>query len=792
MKVFKYLLIGLVVVIFCLAVYFQIFFRQPLPDYDGTIVLEGLEGEVTVHYDDYGVPHIFAENEHDLFFAQGYLTARERMFQMDMTRMAGRGELSLLFGEATLETDKFLKAHGFYRTARLVVEEMPEEYRGLIQAYVDGVNAYIDTVETLPREYAILGVEPEPWVPEDCAVAGILMAYSLTRSKKTDLILHRIGEIAGEEVLESIIPEYPDYGPRVSGPAAESGDTATTLFTDTGEIVGVTGIPKFLDHFELPASNWMLFGPSKTTTGAALLAGSPDLEPKIPSLFYLVHLKGGRFDVIGGSVPGAPGVNVVGYNGHIAWSTVNGRVDELDYFIEKVNPDNENQYLTEDGYVDFEIVTEILKIKTKDGVREEEYQVKISRHGPIISDVMSLAPENTAVMWVGNEPMQIFPGFADMCLAENFDQFRAAIGRVTTPTLNFGYADSEGNIGYQYMASPPIRKKGDGTLPVPGWTGEYDWIGHVPFEDLPNDLNPEKGYFASFNNEPYPTPYHVTDFYLFERALSFEALIADYDVVSPEDAREFQLNTVSMVARRWTPVILEATEDIEDCAEARELLVGWDHAIDIDSPAATIVNEFYVELMKNTLADEAGEDVWDEYLSQYIIIYIPDLVLTNIIDDVNNPLFDDVTTEDVVETRDDIVRRSFLSAVDSLTDRLGNNMEKWAWGEVHEMTFTHPMGEKLPFFNLKPVPIGGDDFTINAGLWDNTHPYAMKSGGVIRLIVDFSTPETNTIISPPGQSGQFMSPHYNDLVQSWVSNAQIPMHFLDAEELPTVLILTGE
>jgi penicillin amidase len=184
--------------------------------------------------------------------------------------------------------------------------------------------------------------------------------------------------------------------------------------------------------------------------------------------------------------------------------------------------------------------------------------------------------------------------------------------------------------------------------------------------------------------------------------------------------------------------------------------------------------------------------VWDEYLSQYIIIYIPDLVMTNIIDDVENPLFDDVTTTDVVETRDDIVRRSFLSTVENLTDRLGDDPEKWAWGEVHEMTFTHPMGEKLPFFNLKPVPIGGDDFTINAGLWDNEHPYAMKSGGVIRLIVDFSAPETNTIISPPGQSGQYMSPHYDDLVESWVSNEQIPMHFLDAEELPTILILTGE
>jgi penicillin amidase len=793
MRTVKYLLITLACLAILLVIATRIFFSLPLPDYEGTVELEGLASDVQVRFDPYGVPHIFAENDEDLFFAQGYITARERMFQMDMARRAGRGELSALFGEATLQTDKFMKTVGFYRLARAEYAQLSEECRDIIVAYTRGVNAYIETVKHLPREYVILRAEPEPWVPEDTVVCGTLTAYSLTRSKKTELLLYRIGENTNRETLEYFIPSPPDFAPTVSGPGARHGarphETPFTRYPSRS--LAGTAIKAPMGPPEIAASNWMIYSGSLTTTGAPLFTGSPDLKPRIPALFYVVRLKSDTLDVIGGAIPGTPGVSAVGFNGNIAWSAVNGRVDELDYFIEKIHPENPDQYLTESGYKNFEIVEETLKIKTEGEIREEKLAVRISRHGPIISEVMPLAPDNAAMKWVGMNPTGLFEAFMELNRASTFEEFRGALRHLKTPTLNFGYADAKGNIGYQYVASPPIRPKGTGALPVPGWTGEYEWQGTIPFERLPYDLNPAKGYLASFNNPAKETDYHMTNYYLYERALRFEELARDLGDVTLQRARELQLDTVSVVAERWVPHAVRVCRDRDDLAEGLKLFDGWDHAIRAESPAATLFNAFYFRLMENTFADEVGVQLWMEHLSQSYIIYVPDLLLLHMVDRDDHILFDNVLTPHVRETRDGIVMKSMEEAVEELTRRLGPDPQGWAWGRVHRMTFKHPLGDKLPFFNLRPIPTDGDTFTINSGMWDNTKPYEMESGGVIRLVVDFSDVENSTIICPPGQSGQYRSPHYDDLADMWAEGRQIPMHFTSAETLTRVLTLKG-
>ena len=794
MKILKYVLIGLGVAAIGAIIFYHVFFRLAHPKYSGTIKLEGLTADVEVRYDDYGVPHIFAQNDKDLSFAQGYITARERMFQMDLNRRAGRGELSALLGEATVKADKFLKTVGFYRYARLEWQRLPPQYREIILAYTEGVNTYIRDLNQLPREYVFLRSHPELWVPEDTMACSILIAYNLTRSKKTDLILYQIGQTAGNQTLEQLIPVFPDFAPRVSqSPEQRYGAIAGTIFHG----LDLEDNRQDRDHFdesylpgEFAASNWMIFSGARTTTQKPLFSGSPDLEPKLPALFYLIHLKSDTTDVMGGSLPGTPGVNVLGFNGKIAWSTVNGRVDELDYFIEKINPQNPNQYLTENGYKNFEIVEELLKIKTKDGLKAQKLLVKISRHGPIISEVLPTAPPNTAMQWVGMQPAGIIEGFSKLNLASNFEEFRQALSHIRTPTLNIGYADVEGNIGYQYIASPPIRKKGTGLLPAPGWTGEYDWIGHVPFEKLPWALNPPRGYLGSFNNEAQRTNYHMTSFYMFERAMRFEEITRNLDKLSLEQIRNLQLDTVSVIARRWVPLVKKACGDNRDKGEALGLFDGWNYAIDHSSPAATLFNAFYFNMMKNTLADEIGNELWDEQFAQSYIIYLPDQVLTRIMDQNGHILFDNRQTGNTRETRDDIIRKSFAEATMELSSRLGKDPRDWIWAKVHRMTFKHPLGSKLGFFNLKPLPTNGDGFTINAGMWDQKNPYEMNSGGVIRMVVDFSDFENSTIISPPGQSGHFKSPHYDDLAEMWAQGGQIPMHYLSAKDLTKKLILT--
>jgi len=791
MKFIKIFVVVLIVLVLGVYVFYQAFFRSAVPSYTGTIEIEGLSAPVEVRTDEYGVPHLFAENEHDLFFAQAYITARERMFQMEMTRLAGRGELSSLFGEATVDTDKYLKTLGFYRAARAEYAVMPEAEKEIAKAYVEGVNAYLSTVKTLPREYAILGAKPAAWEPEDSVVVGTLMAFSLTRSLKVDLLLYNIGLKAGPDVLRLLTPSFPDFAPTVSmvmGRALPSGgmDTVALMSAPSPRTAAPIRSP-FIP--EVPASNWMIFGPSRTTTGKAIFTGSPDLEPKIPALFYLIHLSAPGYNVIGGSTPGAPGVNVLGTNGAIAWSTVNGRVDELDYFMEKINPDNPNQYLTEDGYRDFETVEETLRIKTKEGITEEKLTVRISRHGPMISDVIPNAPADTAMKWVGFEPTGVFPGFMALNRAQNFDEFRAALSLIRTPTLNFGYADAQDNIGYQYVARVPIRMSGDGTVPVPGWDGTHEWVGFMPFEELPYDYNSAKGYFGSFNNLPKPTTYPMTNFYLFERAMRFDEIMKKTETVGLEDARGLQTNSGSVIAERWVPYILSACSKAEDLKEPLALFDGWDFSIDKESAPAALFEAFYFAMMRNTIKDEIGDEFFAELSSDYLV-YIIDETLTENIGNRDFVFFDDVTTPDVTENRDDLIVKSMNDAVAELSDRIGRNPEKWRWGDIHEMRFSHPMGKKLPFFNLSPIPTSGDTFTIGAGAWTNKHPYEMVSGGVIRIIVDFSNMDNSTFVSPPGQSGLLKSPHYDDQAQLWADGGQIPMHFNTARELKDVLMLT--
>jgi penicillin G amidase len=791
MKVIKISAIVLVCIVVIAFVGFQVFFRLPLPDYSGKIEVAGLTAPVEVRFDEFAVPHIIAENDHDLFFAQGYLTARERMFEMDITRLAGRGELSTLFGDRTLKEDKYLKTVGFYRMAEAEYAGLPGWVKDVIVAYTNGVNAYLDSTKHLPREYAILRAKPVHWAPEDTVVAAILMGYSLETSVDADLSFYRIGEQIGPERLSLLLPSYPAFAPTISPEGGAAGlpvktHSSLALFPSSTR-------PYSTDPFGgfggIVGSNWMIFGPAKTSTGAAIFAGSPDLAPQIPAIFYLAHLKGAGYDVIGGSVPGAPGIASLGFNGRIAWSAIASQVDCLDFFVEKTNPENPNQYLTENGWKTFETVEETLRIKTDDGITEEPITVKISRHGPIISDVDSRAPENCALSWTGSEGSGAIEGFLKLDRAGNFAEFREALSGVAQPELVIGYADADGNIGYQNIVKAPVRKGGDGILPAPGWDGKSDWVGYVAFEDLPYDLNPAAGYFGGFNNmskRGYPG---LSDFYYFERATRFAEIMKERkEPFSPDDVRKLQLESVSVVAKRLVPYVLSAVKGDEKLAKYTALFDGWDFSLDKDSAAAALYGAFYRALLTNTFKDEFPEDIWKE-VTDADMVYFCDQALAKHIAENDFALFDDLNTKDAVETRDDIIKKSVTDAVAELTSRPGGDPAKWRWGKLHKMRFAHPLGEVLSFLNLRAIPMSGDFFTIGASNWGIMKPYDMTAGGCIRMIVDFSDITKSTLVSPPGQSGQYLSAHYGDMVDAWLTNSQVPMHYTDAKELKGVLVL---
>lgn len=797
MKILKIISIAALLVIGATVGGFFYFFSTAVPNYEGELTVEGLIHPVSIKTDDHGIPHIKAQNERDLYFAQGYMVARERLFQMDMTRLAGRGELSTVFGERTLQKDRFLRTIGIFRHAKASFKLLSDESKTLLWAYANGVNAFIDSEENRPREYFILGVEPEYWVPEDSIAAATLLGYSLTRSKKIDLVLHKIRENVGDDVVRQIIPHYPDFAPTLSQdgrifntPAELPPMVENTNLADLNQ-----GENEVFDSFPFPleiaASNWMIFSGKLTASGKPMFAGSPDLAPTLPGMFYIMHLNAGDIDIMGGVFPGLPGMGPLAFNGDIAYSAVNGRGDELDYFFEKLNPKNPDQYLTETGYREFEIIEETIFIKTDDGMQQEPLRIRVSRHGPMISNVLPDAPPDTAMMWAGlDRPALDIEGFFGLMKAKNIDDFRKAAEKVNTINLGLGYADKEGNIGWQFLASTPIRKKGDGSLPVPGWTGEYDWNGYVPFEQVPFEFNPPAGYVASFNNDPGKANYFTSNFYLFERAIRFRELMRERPVqkVTFAELKDMQLDTVSSVAARWVPIVLNVCESDVSLKTCEKLFQNWDYRIEMDSNAATLFNYFYLVFMGDVLKDDIGEEIWSMSLRTDYLYYVPDLVVSQIINKPNHDFYDDRETA-AHEQRDDIIRRSMTEAIRYLVEKAGSDPVEWRWGDLHKMPFNHALGSKLSFLNLEPVSTNGSHHTINSGFWNTKKPFEMSAGGVIRIMVDFSNVGQSTIISPPGQSGHYLSPYYDDLVDMWARGDQVPMNFATSDQLRQTLTL---
>jgi len=770
---------------------FQIFFRLPIPSYTGSIDLPGLKKPVEVKTDKHAIPHIFAKNHEDLFFAQGYITARERMFQMDLTRLAGRGELSELLGEKTVRTDRYFRTLGLYRAAESEYEHLTPEAKMAVDAYTRGVNAYISTVKHLPREYVILGAKPQEWKPADSIVGALLMSYRLVSPRSIKPLLYQISVHAGPEALKKLLPWTPAFAPVISGdlnpfPSALEFNFPGSLpkATEAAIVPMYSPIP-----LRMRASNWMILSGSRTTTEKPIFAGSPDLEASIPSLFYMIHLKGPSYDVIGGSIAGMPGVHALGFNGKMAWSITVGNGDNVDFFIETPNPDNDDQYLTESGYKDFVVINETIRIKSKGGFNEEKIKIKISRHGPVVSDVMQGLPDHCTMLWpalMGRDGT--LSGLLGVNRASSFEEFREALSTIRGASVHIGYADVNGNIGYQYLTTFPMRKSGENPLPMPGKSGRHDWTGFIPFEEHPFALNPEKGYLASFNQMPAVGNYYGTSYFLFERAYRFEELIREKEKFTPDDVRRLQNDTGSHVAQIFIPLISSACSAESSLAPHIAMLAKWDRFIGLGSPEATLFNSFITHLIRNTFEDQLGKHMVDELFSD-LHVSIPLQWLIRYMDANTGFFWDDIRTESTAETRDDMIVKSMRDAVHELQGRYGKNADAWSWGKVHKMKIKHPLGSVLPFLNLGPYSYPGDDFTIHAGWWKRDNPFEMYSGAAIRIIVDMADLSAMTIMSPPGQSGHFLSPHYSDLGKPWARGEQVPAHYTSAKQLENLLML---
>jgi len=755
------------------------FVRRPWPQVKGEINVQGLSTPVKVIRDEWGVPHIYAENERDLFFAQGYVHAQDRLWQMEFNRRVGSGTLSAALGEATLDTDRFLRTLGLRRAAEKDLALMDEETRAILQAYADGVNAYVDTHRgRLPLEFTILGVDPAPWTPLDTLAWGKVMALNLCSNYDYELLRARIIAELGEEAAQQLLPPYPDGAPVIVPPEARSYDWLRGTHADKPDaLAALLGSP----GAGWGSNNWVVHG-SRTATGKPLLADDTHLGLDMPSIWYENGLHGGRFDIVGYSFPGVPMV-IVGHNQRIAWGVTNLPADVQDFYIEKLDdPANPSKYEFKGEWQDLQIVRETIEVK---GGEPVPLNVLITRHGPIMNDVLGGMEdaEPLALQWTALEGTYLFRGVSLINLATNWDDFRQALNSWDAPSQNFVYADVEGNIGYQSPGKIPIRAVGhQGLVPVPGWTGEYEWQGFIPFDELPRAFNPPAGFFASANNKVISDdyPYHLA----YEWSASYRAqritdLLAADESVTLEDLRNIHAQTYSLPAEALRPYLLAVQPGNDLQVKALELVKAWDLYLEADRAGASVYQVWYWFLAQNTLRDGLGDSLMEDYLG-----FEQDHVQTMIalMAQPNSAWFDDKTTP-AVETRDDIVRRSLADAVAWLSERYGDDPTKWEWGRLHSKTFIHqPLGQSgigllESLFNSRTIPARGDPFTVDAAWLDFNEPFAMTGGASQRYIADLSDWDNSRSIHTTGQSGQLFHPHREDFINLWQNVDYHPMLF---------------
>jgi len=797
--------------------------QKSFPQIDGEIQLDGLDGAVDIYRDGMGIPHIYASTTHDLFFAQGYVHAQDRFWQMDSWRHIGSGTLSEMFGEGQVETDSFLRTLGWKRVAEQEWEALSPTSREILLAYTDGVNAYLkdhsDTAVSL--EYAVLGLlspdyKIESWTPINSLTWGKAMAWDLGGNMDDEIERAILLKTLSPEQLAEVFPEYPSDYPVIVPKIGENANAVKRLTFNVQPIsLDYESIADKLDLLTavlgptgsgIGSNSWAVSG-NLSATGKPLLANDMHLSIQMPSIWFQNALhcapksEACPFEVTGFSFAGVPGV-VAGHNDRLAWAFTNLGPDVQDLFIEKVNPENPNQYEVDGEWVDFETRTETLSVVGGDAV---EITIRTSRHGPIISETYGPLkdevdpkdpeavpfkdeagvelPENyvIALSWTALTPSTPFEAIWGFNRAQNWDEFREAARGFHVPAQNLLYADVDGNIGYQTPGMIPVRKNGDGTLPVPGWSSEYDWTGFIPFEELPYAFNPQSGFIVTANNQANPRdyPHLITmDFDYGQRAARIVDMIENAPgKIDAAYIQQMHGDSKSLNAEVLVPILMDLQLDPELAALRDKHLGNWDYQERADSSSAVLFEAFWWDLLTDTFGDDLPEAYLPKGGSRWYV------VMRNLVNQPDSPWWDDKSTPDKVETRDDIFAKAFGEAVkcEACVEQFGKDISQWKWGELHTATFRNQTlgnsGVSLieDLFNRGPYVTGGGESIVNATGWVMGESFEVDWLPSEREIVDLSNLDNSLSLHTTGQSGHAFHSHYDDMVPLWAEVEYYPM-----------------
>jgi penicillin G amidase len=751
---------GFAVLLLVLAGGLYLYLRSSLPQTEGRIEVRGPKAAVRITRDADGVPTIIAQDDDDAAFGLGFAHAQDRLFQMELQRRYAAGRLAEIFGPDAVAVDRQMRVLGLHRAAEAEIPYLSPEVNRAFLAYAAGVNAFLATRRgALPPEFLLLRFSPEPWREADSLVWGKLIALQLDGNYRGELLRARMARTIPPADMAFLYPEYPKDAPTT---------LAAMLPIYRRLALGrlYDGLPSAVGpHYA--SNSWVVDG-KHSVSGKPLLANDPHLEFGAPGFWYLARLKTPEREIAGSTAAGVP-VVVIGHNDHIAWGFTTTTSDVEDLFVEKVDPTDPGRYLTPQGSAPF--VTRLEKIIVR-GAPPVDFTARATRHGPVLSDVLPpdaadpgyvLALSATLLTPKDRSAQALW--YADRAI--DWPSFRAAWRSFVGPMTNMVYADDSGTIGFMAPGLVPIRGKGEGWMPAPGWTGEYDWQGFIPFDKLPSAVNSPSGHFVNANNKIVPDsyPYFLSrDWDLPNRAERIEALLTATPIQSPASSAAIQADTFSLMAKQLVPLMTQITPADEPSRAAVARLKQWDFRMDRDKVEPLLFTAWLREFSHAILFGRFGDAVagyWDlkPRVMEAVLTERPDWCA-----DRKRPETTSCANQ---------LEESLKAALADLRSAYGDDMTTWQWGRAHIAVFASAVWSRIPvlrdWFRVSISTPGAYD-TLNRGpstIRNDQHPFEQVFGAGLRIITDLASPSDARMVITPGQSGNPLSPDYANLLQPW-------------------------
>ena len=743
-----------------------------LPDTSSPLTLPGMHSAVEIIRDRFGIPHVKASSSWDAFFAQGFVTAQDRLWHMDLDKHRAYGRWAEFAGPPGLEQDLMMRRFRLGESARADYNAIDESALSMLDAYSSGVNAFISTTAALPVEYALVEATPEPWQPWD-SLAVLKLRHIFMGTFESKTWRAKLVEGLGSEKAAALLPGYQKGQLVMLPPGAKYTGGGPNVLE---ELSRGADAAQWIEEHDAGSNNWVLAG-SRTASGKPLLAGDPHRALDTPNVYYQNHISCPDFDVIGLSFPGVPGFPHFGHNSYVAWCVTHTGADYQDLFVERFKEGDPTKYRFEGRWLDAKAHTETIQVRGADPV---EINVTVTHHGPVIAGDPSQGSAIAFSYSTTAEPNNAAGALLAMLTAGSTGELEEAVRPWVDPCNNFLFADVHGNIGYRTRGRLPVRSRANAWLPVPGWTGEHEWTGAVPFEEMPHLTNPEQGYIVTANNkvidDSYPH-YIALDFAPGFRAARITDRLLRIDNATVDDMASVHRENTSIPGQAFARLLMDVSAQDELSSQARDVLIGWDGVVGQDSVAPTIYNAFRDNLVKLVLQPYLGSLAGDAFdtLGRGGPAHIGRL---------KSRFHTMIQEDDRTLLPPDADWRSLMSAalaqaVKQLEEKLGPDVEGWRWSKLHRTRPRHPLSALFPesarVLDPPSFPMDGDADTPLAASYAMAEPFTVMGMSVARYVFDLSDWDNSRWIVPLGSSGHPGSPHYADQAAIWANVELIPM-----------------